>query len=209
MIVPLSASARRISSILKRLSAGKKLSDGDRSFVERVNEANSPGRPSLRDTKLPIYASMGDCSGATGIPLSLLKHARRTGCPAFHASNRVDLAEFIKWAFRQDATTGEDGFDWGNELKKWLSKRAKIAHDRDANTVIDRAAVETGIHAAMLFQFSELDRVFCCELPPILKGLLEPAIRVISLKEIESLKTILRQKFSAISNAECGVRSAE
>ena len=44
------------------------------------------------------YDSIGACSAATGIPVTVLKHAKRQGCGAFRGS-RVYLAPLIRWIF--------------------------------------------------------------------------------------------------------------
>ena len=49
------------------------------------------------------FDSLLQCSAATGIPLLVLKRAKRNGCPAFRSS-RVELYPFLKWYFEQDAS---------------------------------------------------------------------------------------------------------
>jgi hypothetical protein len=44
------------------------------------------------------YDSIGACASATGIPITVLKHAKRRGCAAFRGS-RVYLAPLIRWLF--------------------------------------------------------------------------------------------------------------
>jgi hypothetical protein len=44
------------------------------------------------------YDSIGACASATGIPVTLLKHAKRQGCSAFRGS-RVYLAPLLRWLF--------------------------------------------------------------------------------------------------------------
>src|SRR4051812_13591666 len=45
---------------------------------------------------LPTYDSAAQCNGQTGIPLSVLKQAKKSGCTAFVAS-RVVLAPLLRW----------------------------------------------------------------------------------------------------------------
>jgi hypothetical protein len=60
---------------------------------------------SKRGPKAPtvptLFPSMKACAGATGIPMHVLSQAKKDGCPAFHASNRVDLKLFLSWIFDQ------------------------------------------------------------------------------------------------------------
>ena len=79
MLNPLSVAARRIAEILKRRNAGKALAAADKRFVEKVLEANSPGRP-RDDAKLPVYSSMAEAASRTGIPLPLLRQAKKRRC---------------------------------------------------------------------------------------------------------------------------------
>lgn len=44
------------------------------------------------------YDSLGACASATGIPVTLLKQAKRQGCAGFRGG-RVYLAPVIRWAF--------------------------------------------------------------------------------------------------------------
>lgn len=47
----------------------------------------------------PEFASIGQASGASGIPEVILKKAKRSGCPAFQSSGRVEILEFLRWYF--------------------------------------------------------------------------------------------------------------
>jgi hypothetical protein len=188
MILPLSACARRVSAILKRLGAGKSVSAADQAFAEILIEANSPrdpGRPRNEITKLPQYATLQECSGATGIPLPILKAAKKAGCFA-GKHGRVDLAAFLRWAFSGDSVS-EDGIDWGNELRKWLAKRARLVHDREARLTIAVSEANDGIKAGVAFLKDEHYRIFTIELPAVLKGQNEIAIRERNLKELDQI----------------------
>lgn len=185
--------ARRIGDLIKRTRAGKPLTAADQAFVGRLTEAPAA---------LPTYASSADCSGQTKIPISFLKQARRQGCPAFHASNRVDLAVLIVWMFRPDAGEADDGTDWSNELKKWLAKRAKIAHDRDAKLVLPLDQAEAEIQTGLGILFGQLDVIFCNELPAAIRGLDAPAIRTRVAADIERLKEACRSRLLGLVEAD-------
>ena len=44
------------------------------------------------------YDSIASCASATGIPITTIKHAKRSGCSAFRGS-RVLLAPLLRWIF--------------------------------------------------------------------------------------------------------------
>ncbi len=48
--------------------------------------------PTVRD----VYPSFEACAEATGIPVALLKQAKRQGCPAL-SGNRVEMGPFLRW----------------------------------------------------------------------------------------------------------------
>lgn len=129
--------------------------------------------------------------------MSVLKAAKAGGCSGFR-SNRVDLGPVLQWIFQQD----ESSVDWGDEFEKWRAKREKIKHDKDADQVRDIGEVKDGANRAMSIVFSQLDRIFCSELPPALKGLTEIEIRNRSQKEILALQELLRAEFRKLSQQE-------
>ena len=46
------------------------------------------------------YDSLGSCAAGTGIPVTMIKQAKRAGCSAFRGS-RVYLAPLLRWIFDQ------------------------------------------------------------------------------------------------------------
>jgi hypothetical protein len=153
---------------------------------------------------LPVYGSMQQCSGATGIPIAILKRAKKSGSDAFHESGRVHLDKLLRYLFAHDDPAE---LDWDNELKKWQAKREKIKHDQAAATVVDRSEVRAGIFEAVAILFSELDRRFCSELPGALKGLDERSMRARAQKEIQLLKDTLRKKFEDVGKPAASTTS--
>lgn len=144
---------------------------------------------------LPIYDSMIACEAAVGIPVSVQRQAKKGGCDAFR-SNRVDLARLIRWLFKGGT---DDDVDWGQELKKVQTKRERIKLSKDEGSVMATDEVREGIQRGVGLMFGELDRVFCSELPPALKGLDELAIRTRCQGEIERIKETLRDKFNTVT----------
>lgn len=65
-----------------------------------------------------------------------------------------------------------------------------------AGELIDRATISDGLARAIGIMFSELDRVFCAEVPARVKGRDEIGIRHICRTEIERLKESLKEKFA-------------
>ena len=66
----------------------------------KKQEIKSPvGRPSAHSKGLPIYESIRQASGSTGVPVAIWRDAKRRGCPAFKSGNRIDLGLFLLWHF--------------------------------------------------------------------------------------------------------------
>lgn len=62
---------------------------------------------------LPVFDSIAACSGATGIPVGVIRKAKRAGCRTFNSS-RVDLAELLRFIFTGDDPTA--GTNWRERL---------------------------------------------------------------------------------------------
>jgi len=55
--------------------------------------------------------------------LSALKRAKSSGCPAFKASGRVELAAFLRWFFRQPPPPVRDTLqEFLNELDASIAR---------------------------------------------------------------------------------------
>ena len=63
--------------------------------------------PTVRD----VYPSFEACASDTGIPVTLLKRAKRQGCPAL-SGNRVEMEPFLRWWY---ATGKEKAADYDRE----------------------------------------------------------------------------------------------
>jgi hypothetical protein len=81
---------------------------------------------------------MAAAAGACGIPIAVLKRAKKAGCAAFQ-HGRVDLAAFLKWHFSRGAT------DTGPSLE---AARARLATSRakqiEAESAIAGGALPSG-----------------------------------------------------------------
>ena len=145
-----------------------------------------------QETRLPIFESQGECSGQTGIPLPLIRKARREGCPAFLPGNRIDLGALLKWIFNDDGEAGS--INWSEKLDEFRAKREEIKLKIDKELALDADETETAVKSATALLFGELDRLFITELPPALKGLDERAIRARCRGVIGALKAEVRTK---------------
>lgn len=134
---------------------------------------------------LPVYETMGNCAAATGIPLPLIKHAKKSGCLAF-IGPRVHLDKLLPWLFKEHES--QDALNWGDEFKKWQSKREKQKFDKEADALLDRASVEAAITRAQAIRYALLERMLLSTLPPDLKGKSEHAIRERLASVIEEMR---------------------
>lgn len=137
---------------------------------------------------------MAQAAAASRVPLRALKMAKRGGCDGF-MHNKVDMGRFIAWWFSNEAT----GEDWSDELKKAQALRERIRLSEDQERVIDFGAVHEFHRALVGALFSDLDRIFCNELPPALKGQTEIRIRTRCARDIERLKRTMEKQVQEFS----------
>lgn len=143
-------------------------------------------------TRLPIYESQGECAGQTGIPLALIRKARREGCEAFKAGNRIDLAVLLRWIFSDD--DNDASINWSEKLDEFRAKREEIKLAKDRAEALDADQVFADVASGTALVFAELDRLFITELPPALRGMDETAIRARCRTVIGTLKLAVREK---------------
>lgn len=153
------------------------------------------GRPRVPPPSLPIFDSIAACANAVGIPVPVLRKAKKGGCLAFR-SNRVHLGELLPWLFAQgdDAAVG----NWADALVEAKAKRERLKLDREKGEAIGRDLVKSAVQCGVSAVFAGLDKRFVNELPPVLKGLDELAIRDRVRTSIEKLKADLRVEFARI-----------
>jgi hypothetical protein len=137
---------------------------------------------------------MQQAAAATGIPLSAFKAAKRGGCRAFDHS-RVHLAAFLAWWFAQGGDTNDD---WRGRYERARAMREEVKLEEDKKRTIDRGAVSDAIAAAVAAWRSAADRIFCSELPAVLKGADEKSIKARCKHELENLYAELRERFQRL-----------
>jgi len=142
------------------------------------------------------YATMSACAGSTGIPLRMIKAAKRAGCPdAFHSSGRVHLGPLLHWFFRGDVLP-EDGLSWDEMWRKYRALTSRLEHDREAGRFLDRAQMVAESHEAIGVVQQTLCDFFRNEIAPKFAGLSIAEIHGVSEKFlsrlIDRLKSDLR-----------------
>jgi hypothetical protein len=81
---------------------------------------------------------MASCSSATGIPLTLLRQAKRAGCSAFDQANRVHLFILLPWIFAQDRNASGN-IDWHQRWKRAQAETAETNLATRRGELIERA----------------------------------------------------------------------
>ena len=155
------------------------------------------GRPRSEAKALPIYESQGECAGQTGIPISIIRQARREGCQAFRSGNRVELGELLKWLFAEDRAASAT--NWGLKLDEYRAKREEIKLKKEQSTALDADEVRDAVAAGVAMLFAEQERLFLTELPPALKGMDEVTIRARCETAIASMKIAVLAKLEPLT----------
>lgn len=156
----------------------------------------------MKDTKLrlPLYGSMKQCSGETGIPLAILKQAKASGCPAFKSNQTVNLGDFLQWFFSRD--DDESDIHWGNKLNEYKAKREKLKLKKDERESLDRGEVQHAIGQHLSRVFDTIRKETCNEFPARCKGLDEIAIQQRALEMVNRLETECRAQLDALTKEQ-------
>lgn len=137
---------------------------------------------------------MAQCAGATGIPVAVLKQAKKDGCPGFTSNSRVDLAQFLGWFFSRDA---DASVNWSDRLKRAQAMREEHRLDSERGKMIAKETVDQAAGEIMALLLGTLDR-YSDELAPVLHGLGAAEIKSKLVGANERLKGDLRTKFRAL-----------
>ncbi len=87
---------------------------------------------------------MAACAGATGIPLSVLRAAKRAGCKAFDQAGRVHLGPLLRWLFN-DTANDEAGTDWHQRFKRAQAIGLEVRTAKERGDLVDRAVFVAAI----------------------------------------------------------------
>lgn len=156
------------------------------------------GAPRTAIVDLPIYDSISSCSASTGIPVAVLKQAKRSGCKAFK-STRVYLGELLPWIFSRET---DDAVNWGERHKKFQALRGELAYGREKSELADRGDIREAARAIRLVLSRELEQTFCAELPADAKGSSEVEIRDKSKAAIGRLNATLDREFAVMEGTK-------
>lgn len=146
----------------------------------------------------PKYESHAQCCAATGIPLAVIRAAKKGGCAGFVGA-RLELEPLLRWVFKEDANREDVSKNWNDDLKKYQALREKIKLSKDRNEVVDRGEIVFAMNKGMAVMFNLMDRVFAIELPPDLKGLSEAQIKSRLDVSVESFKSALRSELEPLT----------
>ena len=155
--------------------------------MKRKNKKGA-GRPREHYLDLPVYDSMQQMAGATGIPLEVIKYAKAQG-GKFVEHSRCNLGEFLKWFFAK--ADRNDDADWGVRDKKASALIKEVKLKRLNGSVVDFTLADNFIRNLIAqFVFAELKRLRY-EFPGSLKGKDEVAIA----KEVERQMDLVEKSF--------------
>jgi len=145
------------------------------------------------------FGSMAQAASSCGIPLAILRKAKREGCPAFKR-DRVDIGDFIVWFFNQDNIGGNE--DWASRHKAAaaMTLEAKLEEIRDETCHVSLGRRFINDLVGTLF-FGQLERL-ANEFPATLKGKTEIEINKECIEQIETIKRSLRDKLAEWDNKE-------
>lgn len=150
---------------------------------------------------LPVFESMPQVSAITGMPISLMRAAKKAGCPAFITGNRIRLELLLKWYFAQDGSSQSElpeGLGtWREALNKVQTEREQLKLSNERGETMATADAERQSAEAMALTFAELERRDR-ELPPALAGLDAVAIFKRMKADTESIRKNLKKKFEEV-----------
>lgn len=138
---------------------------------------------------------MANMSAAVGIPLEILKSAKRAGCE-FVEHSRCDLGVFLRWWFNRNLDA-DDQVNWTARGKRAIALLNEHKLEREKQTALDRSLVIqllTDVIGNCIA--GELER-FAQEWPAALKGKNETEIHAVIKRD----KVAMRDKlFSRIEH---------
>lgn len=93
------------------------------------------------------FPTMSAASGATGIPLRILRQWKAAGSPGFDPSGRVYLRPALEWAFTRhpEEALPEGATSWREALLRAQARRQELRLERERGEVVSRAWVAQAI----------------------------------------------------------------
>jgi hypothetical protein len=127
--------------------------------------------------ELPVYDNVEQCSGATGIPVSLIKAIRRTSKEPFK-NQRIHLGPLLREVFA-DQKEDQDGEALGDAMKKkYDGLLAKVRYEDAIGVTLNKDEASAAIGRAVSQFLFWYDRLAELEAPAALKGKDENGIRL-------------------------------
>lgn len=160
-----------------------------------MSEQTKLGRPRKAASELPIYDSMDQCTAATGIPLAVIKAAKKAGSDAFK-SNRVYLDRLLVWIFSNEQA--DSVTDWNQALAQEKTLRERRKRLMEDEQTADRPTIQRGAGKIMAIIFDTLERSFCYELPGSQVGKTEAEMATLAKGVITGLRTSLAQRIETL-----------
>jgi hypothetical protein len=154
------------------------------------------------ESMLPTFESMPQVRATTGMPITVIKAAKKSGCTAFVTGNRIKLGPLLRWFFSEFDDAAErppDGLaTWREALNRAQTKREELRLATESRELIPVADSEAAVGQAIGVLFAGLEMALG-ELPPMLEGRSLPEINSRCQTIIELLKTELRRAFAQTS----------
>ncbi len=148
---------------------------------------------------LPSYDNMRQCSAATGIPVSIIKRIRRTSREAFQ-DTRISLGPLLKAIFEE-----KNEVDYQALKTKYEALIAQIELEKTQGLKLDKGEVSVAIRSGISAFWFAYDRAAELELPSLLKGCDEEAIRRHLVEAGNKMKAVINAqlaKYAAGGNGE-------
>lgn len=151
--------------------------------------------------KAQNYDSMKQAAAMEGFPLQWLKKAKNAGCIGFVGS-RVQIAPVKKWIEENhDSLITNDG-SMGEKIKEEQHRKLKIANDRQAKLLVQKAKVTQFFHAFSGEFRSALTQLFTKEAPMATAGMDVPQTAVVLERYVDRLIEIALRYESQLENID-------
>ncbi len=136
-------------------------------------------RQAIKQTFRALSPSMQSFSATHGVPLSLLKTAKQSSCPAFDAANRIHIAQFFEWLFTSEAgaeilsqfSAGSFAVNHRDNYEKARAEKITAEVDEIKRRTIRYVDVDGFVQELFGGIFADIERIFCNEYPPIVKAM--------------------------------------